>query len=79
MLEHQGSVAAVMFGVGAAFDFLAGAKKQAPRWMMNMGLEWAFRFATEPKRLAQRYIKNNPRFLVLFARQLLGDRLNESV
>ena len=79
MLEHQGSVAAVMFGVGAAFDFLAGTKKQAPRWMMNSGLEWAFRFATEPKRLAQRYIKNNPRFLVLFARQLLGDRLNESV
>jgi N-acetylglucosaminyldiphosphoundecaprenol N-acetyl-beta-D-mannosaminyltransferase len=74
MIEHRERVPAVMFGVGAAFDFIAGSKKQAPRWMMNSGLEWIFRFATEPRRLAQRYLKNNPRFVLLFAWQLLTGR-----
>lgn len=71
MARHRGSVQAVMLGVGAAFDFLAGTKPQAPRWMMSGGLEWAFRLATEPRRLWRRYLKHNPRFVYLFARQLL--------
>lgn len=50
--------------VGAAFDFLAGAKRQAPRWMQRAGLEWSFRLATEPRRLARRYLVGNTRFLV---------------
>jgi N-acetylglucosaminyldiphosphoundecaprenol N-acetyl-beta-D-mannosaminyltransferase len=58
--------------VGAAFDFIAGVKKQAPRWMMRVGLEWFFRLAAEPRRLWKRYMKHNPRFLFLFALQLLG-------
>ena len=72
MAAHKGKVNAVMIGVGAAFDFLAGAKPQAPRWMMGVGLEWLFRLATEPRRLWKRYLKQNPRFIVLFALQLLG-------
>jgi len=72
MARHRGRVHAVMLGVGAAFDFLAGTKPQAPRWMMRAGLEWLFRFATEPRRLWKRYLKHNPRFVVLFALQLLG-------
>ena len=72
MAAHKGKVNAVMLGVGAAFDFLAGAKPQAPRWMMGVGLEWLFRLATEPRRLWKRYLKQNPRFIVLFALQLLG-------
>ncbi len=71
MAAHRGQVQAVMVGVGAAFDFLAGAKPQAPRWMMGVGLEWLFRLATEPRRLWKRYLKQNPRFIVLFALQLL--------
>jgi N-acetylglucosaminyldiphosphoundecaprenol N-acetyl-beta-D-mannosaminyltransferase len=74
VIEHRGRVPAVMFGVGAAFDFIAGSKKQAPRWMMRSGLEWLFRFATEPRRLARRYLKNNPRFVFLFAWQLITGR-----
>jgi N-acetylglucosaminyldiphosphoundecaprenol N-acetyl-beta-D-mannosaminyltransferase len=70
IMEHVGSVPAVMLGVGAAFDFLAGSKPQAPRWMMRSGLEWVFRFITEPRRLAMRYIKHNPRFVLRFFRQL---------
>lgn len=71
MAEHRGRVNAVMLGVGAAFDFLAGTKSQAPRWMMRIGLEWLYRLGTEPRRLWKRYLKHNPRFVVLFAMQLL--------
>jgi N-acetylglucosaminyldiphosphoundecaprenol N-acetyl-beta-D-mannosaminyltransferase len=74
MAAHRGRVQAVMLGVGAAFDFLAGTKSQAPRWMMRNGLEWLYRLATEPRRLWKRYLKHNPRFVVLFAMQLLGWR-----
>jgi N-acetylglucosaminyldiphosphoundecaprenol N-acetyl-beta-D-mannosaminyltransferase len=53
-----------MVAVGAAFDFLAGAKRQAPTWMQDRGLEWAFRLATEPRRLWKRYLVGNALFLV---------------
>lgn len=72
MAAHRPGVQAVMLGVGAAFDFLAGTKPQAPRWMMRVGLEWLFRLATEPRRLWKRYLKHNPRFLFFFTLQLLG-------
>ena len=74
MAAHRGRVEAVMLGVGAAFDFLAGVKRQAPRWMRRAGLEWLFRLGSEPRRLARRYLKHNPRFLVLFLAQLCGLR-----
>ena len=48
--------------VGAAFDFLAGAKRQAPPWMRRNGLEWCFRLAQEPRRLWRRYLFGNVRF-----------------
>ena len=63
-----------MVGVGAAFDFLAGAKRQAPRWIRSAGLEWAFRLVTEPGRLWRRYLYHNPRFVALFGLQLLRSR-----
>jgi N-acetylglucosaminyldiphosphoundecaprenol N-acetyl-beta-D-mannosaminyltransferase len=69
IMEHRGRIPAVMLGVGAAFDFRAGSKRQAPRWMMRNGLEWMFRFASEPRRLAGRYLKHNPRFVALFLYQ----------
>jgi len=76
-MDHRGRIPAVMFGVGCAFDFLAGTKSQAPRWMMRIGLEWLFRLASEPRRLAIRYLKHNPRFVVLFLRQLINRRARE--
>ena len=63
------SVPVVAMAVGAAFDFLAGIKPQAPLWMQRSGTEWAFRLASEPKRLAKRYLWGNPRFLLAAARQ----------
>lgn len=54
--------AGVLIGVGAAFDFHAGLKRQAPRWMQRSGLEWLFRLGSEPRRLGPRYLRNNPLF-----------------
>ena len=73
MAAHLGKInAPVMIGVGAAFDFHAGLKKQAPRWMQRSGLEWFFRLITEPRRLWKRYLINNPLFLILILAQFLG-------
>jgi N-acetylglucosaminyldiphosphoundecaprenol N-acetyl-beta-D-mannosaminyltransferase len=64
--------AAVLIGVGAAFDMHAGLKRQAPRWIQRSGLEWLFRLATEPRRLWRRYLSNNPRFVWRLFLQLSG-------
>ncbi|MEG3439155.1 WecB/TagA/CpsF family glycosyltransferase [Pannus brasiliensis CCIBt3594] len=71
MARQQGKLNAVAIGVGAAFSFHSGEVSQAPRWMMNLGLEWLYRFTREPKRLWQRYLINNPSFLLLFGLQLV--------
>lgn len=75
MGAHIGRVSApVLAGVGAAFDFHAHLKPQAPRWMQRNGLEWVFRLCTEPRRLWKRYLLNNPRFAALITQQALGLR-----
>jgi len=70
MAEHKSQLNCVMLGVGAAFDFIAGNKKHAPRWMQSMGLEWLFRLCSEPHRLWKRYLHQNPRFLYHCGKQL---------
>ena len=62
----------VLIGVGAAFDFHAQVLKQAPAWMQNCGLEWAFRLLMEPRRLWKRYLLVAPMFLPLWMLQRLG-------
>lgn len=52
----------VSVGVGCTFDVVCGAKLRAPKWMQVAGLEWAFRLATEPKRLWRRYMNDLPTF-----------------
>jgi N-acetylglucosaminyldiphosphoundecaprenol N-acetyl-beta-D-mannosaminyltransferase len=74
IVDHLGRVHAVMFAVGAAFDFIAGNKSRGPKWMSSNGLEWVYRFATEPRRLAMRYLKYNPRFVLKFLGQLLAEK-----
>lgn len=49
----------VLFGVGAAFDFLSNNIKRAPVWMQKTGLEWLYRLLKEPKRLWKRYLVTN--------------------
>jgi N-acetylglucosaminyldiphosphoundecaprenol N-acetyl-beta-D-mannosaminyltransferase len=71
MAEHVGRLdVPVLIGVGAAFDFHAGLKPQAPRWMQHGGLEWLFRLGTEPRRLWKRYLMNNPAFVWLALQEL---------
>jgi N-acetylglucosaminyldiphosphoundecaprenol N-acetyl-beta-D-mannosaminyltransferase len=57
--------ASALLAVGAAFDFLSGRKRRAPRWMQRTGTEWLFRLLTEPRRLAGRYTVDNARLLWL--------------
>lgn len=62
------------FGVGAAFDFLAGTKKRAPVWMQRFGIEWFHRFTQEPGRLAERYLRTNVAFIVELIRDIIKGR-----
>ena len=73
MAEHRDRLPIVSIGVGAAFDFLAGSKRQAPRVLQRVGMEWAFRLVSEPRRLWKRYLRQNPRFLAHFARQVVRE------
>lgn len=59
----------VLAGVGAAFDFLSGSKKEAPAWMKRAGLQWLHRLASEPRRLWRRYVLGNLRFVWLLIRE----------
>lgn len=65
---------AVAVGVGASLDFVAGRVRRAPRWMSSAGLEWLFRLAQEPRRLAYRYLVKDPRFVLVLARTALAPR-----
>jgi N-acetylglucosaminyldiphosphoundecaprenol N-acetyl-beta-D-mannosaminyltransferase len=62
----------VIFTVGAAFDYLSGELKRAPKWMTDHGLEWLGRMVIEPGRLWRRYIIGNPVFLFRVILQRLG-------
>jgi N-acetylglucosaminyldiphosphoundecaprenol N-acetyl-beta-D-mannosaminyltransferase len=60
---------AVMVGVGAAFDWYAGVQPRAPQWLQSLGLEWAHRVASEPKRLWPRYRTVVPKALGIMLRE----------
>ncbi len=65
---------AVAIGVGAGFDFIAGRLRRAPRWMSKSGLEWLFRLAQEPRRLAKRYLIEDPKILPVLYKTLLDPK-----
>ncbi|HTP02114.1 MAG TPA: WecB/TagA/CpsF family glycosyltransferase [Anaerolineales bacterium] len=72
MHAHLGAIQApVMVGVGAAFDFVSGARKRAPRWIQQVGMEWLYRLASEPRRLWPRY-RQYPLFVLLVTAEMLG-------
>jgi N-acetylglucosaminyldiphosphoundecaprenol N-acetyl-beta-D-mannosaminyltransferase len=66
---------ALVLGVGAAFDFHAGSKRRAPLVLQRVGLEWAFRLASEPRRLLWRYLLTNTRFIASVLVEALGGRV----
>lgn len=55
--------------IGASLDFLAGAVKRAPGWVQRAGLEWLHRLASDPRRLARRYLRDNPPIFALLLRE----------
>jgi N-acetylglucosaminyldiphosphoundecaprenol N-acetyl-beta-D-mannosaminyltransferase len=68
--KHRERLAAkVALCVGATIDFLAGERSRAPVWMREVGLEWVYRIASEPRRLASRYAKDAIIFPRLLARE----------
>lgn len=68
MYDHRNSLRVpLMVGVGAAFDFLAGEKSQAPSLFRENGFEWLWRLMSEPKRLWRRYLLYGPLFIGLVA------------
>lgn len=69
--------AAVLLGVGAAFDIHSGTRNQAPRWMRENGWEWLFRLFQEPRRLWRRYLIYGPQFLFYVALEVLNLRTFE--
>jgi N-acetylglucosaminyldiphosphoundecaprenol N-acetyl-beta-D-mannosaminyltransferase len=62
----------LLIAVGAAFDFHTGRAVEAPGWMKRSGLQWFHRMMSNPRRLARRYLTNNPLFVLKFAGQCLG-------
>lgn len=60
--------------VGAAFDFVAGTTKRAPRWMQRAGMEWTWRLLMEPRRMWRRYLVNDRRFAAMAVRELWRHR-----
>jgi N-acetylglucosaminyldiphosphoundecaprenol N-acetyl-beta-D-mannosaminyltransferase len=73
--SHLGRIHGPMLAVGAAFDFNAGLKAQAPRILQDHGLEWLYRLAHEPRRLWRRYLILNPLFVWSFGQQLLRTKV----
>jgi len=62
---------AVLLGLGASLDFVAGTVTRAPRWLSNAGLEWLYRLAQEPRRLAYRYLVRDLSIVPILARDLV--------
>jgi N-acetylglucosaminyldiphosphoundecaprenol N-acetyl-beta-D-mannosaminyltransferase len=59
---------------GGLFDWVSGANRRAPQWMISAGLEWLWRLILEPRRLAKRYLAGNPVFMGRFTMQFLRSR-----
>lgn len=59
----------IAMGIGGSLDMLVGITKRAPRWMQQIGLEWAFRMIQEPGRLVRRYLHDFRYFGIFLARQ----------
>ncbi len=74
MAAHKGRFDAVMIGVGAGFDFHAGVRKRAPKWIQRIGFEWLYRLLQEPGRLFSRYFYSNTKFLLNVGRDRIGYR-----
>jgi len=65
-LEELGRKTGIALCVGAAIDFLTGARRRAPLWLRRLSLEWAYRLAQDPGRLWHRYFVASPKIFRIF-------------
>jgi UDP-N-acetyl-D-mannosaminuronic acid transferase (WecB/TagA/CpsF family) len=70
-IAASGRATGIGLCIGASLEFLAGARRRAPAWMKRCGLEWLFRLAGDPRRLARRYLVDSPAVLPLLLRARL--------
>lgn len=64
----------ISLGLGATLDFVAGNIKRSPKWMSNIGLEWLYRTAQDPKRLIKRYFINDMKIFKYIPRYIRSNR-----
>jgi exopolysaccharide biosynthesis WecB/TagA/CpsF family protein len=62
-LARGGKAVGIGLCIGAGLDFLVGIRRRAPAVIREAHLEWLFRLACEPRRLARRYLIDGPRIL----------------
>ncbi|MEO5494561.1 MAG: WecB/TagA/CpsF family glycosyltransferase [Sphingomonas sp.] len=67
-IQQRGTARGVGLCIGASIEFLTGAKRRAPRAMQRLGLEWAFRLLSEPRRLWRRYLVEGPPIFAIWWR-----------
>jgi beta-1,4-glucosyltransferase len=72
ILRHRERLPALIFGVGALFDFVSQSKRRAPKAMQRARLEWLYRLGQEPRRLMKRYTVDTGRFFLLVLRERLA-------
>lgn len=73
-VQQRGRASGVGLCVGASVEFLSGAKRRAPAAVQRLGLEWAFRLLSEPRRMWRRYLVEGPRIFVIWQRWLAQRR-----
>lgn len=74
LLKERGKARGLALCIGAAINFITGGERRAPRWMQRAGLEWAYRLASDPRRLARRYLLRGPRILAVLPRLAIAIR-----
>ena len=74
LFQEKYSVESNLVGIGAVFEWVAGTKIKAPEFIANIGLEWMFRLAQEPRRLFKRYLIDNFLFLYLISKQFISNK-----
>ena len=75
MYENSSKINAVLLGLGGAFEVFAGLKGRAPAWLRNMGMEWMYRLAQDPKRLWKRYLSTNSLFVLLSFKYMIDIKI----
>ena len=66
--RQRGDVKGLGLCCGASLDFLSGKASRAPEFLRKAKLEWLHRMATNPKRLAGRYLIGGPALLGMWWR-----------